>query len=214
MSTRIGGSRAYGGTYNTRNYSLFALNQKVNANIKATAQLASLLNVEFKHFDTAQSLSPGTVGTVYHLTAIAQGDGVQNRDGNQCKVVSVQARWQMLQNSSATVPNIVRMIWFMDTEQDATAPTGAELLETADTLGLFNYENRKRFVILRDMTISLGDQTVKDGQYYRKLNMIANWEGTTAASTRNNHIYFFIVSNEPTNEPTVQLQHRVRFLDN
>jgi len=206
------------GRYSTRNYGLINIgsqsaNLKANLALQQIADIQGKLNVEYKRADISSSLNPGTAGAILDITQIAQGDGDQNRDGLQCKVVSVRTRWQLTQHASAT-QTFVRMMWFIDNEQDGAAPTPSEVLEDVDTSGLPNYVNRKRFSILKDVTYSLGDQTIADGKWYRKLNMIANWETTTAASHRNNALYFLYCSNEASNTPTLVIRHRTRFLDN
>lgn len=180
--------------------------QQVNA-------LSSILNVEFKRKDFDSSLNPSSTGAILHLTNIDQGDGDQNRDGTQCKLKSVEARWVLRQNASAT-QTAVRFFWFIDNEQDGTAPTMAELLESGGVRAFPLFENRKRFTVLKEMIINLGDNTMADGRFYKKMNMIVNWEGISGTTARNNHLYFAYLSSEATNTPELLIQHRLRFIDN
>lgn len=205
-----------GGGYYTKNYSLINIGRaEAKANM-ALAQLADIrgsLNVEYKRFDLDASLNPSSTGAIQHLTNIAQGDGDQNRDGLQCKLKSVYTKWYIKQHASAT-KTLVRCIWFIDNSQDGTAPTVAEVLESATVLSHKNFVQRKRFTFLKDLCINLGDNTVANGEYYKKLNMVVNYTDTTGSDTVDNHLYFLHISTEPTDTPTMLVKHRVRFLDN
>lgn len=179
----------------------------------ATA-IAGKINVEFGYFDLTSSVSPANTGAVLHLTQMAQGDGASNRHGEQCKIKSLSAKFYGSQHADG-VNTVMRCIWFIDTQQDGTNPTPAELLEDIQIHSHMNFDNRKRFVVLKDMVINLGDNTAFDGTWFKKLSLTVDWDGTTGTTgMKNNHLYFYYMSNEATNTPTLNIEHRLRYLDN
>lgn len=181
--------------------------------LKVATTVASLINVEFKYVDQTSSLTPNSTGTIFHITDIAQGDTMSTRDGDSVKLKSIQAKWYGKQHSSAT-NTILRIIWFIDTV-GASTPTISELLGSgADVNAFRNLDNRGRFVILKDVTFNLGDNTTFDGSWYKKLNMQTLWHDGTGSGVTSNHLYMAYISNEATNTPNLYIRHRVRYLDN
>lgn len=194
-------------------YSLINVNTKANIALKAVGQLASLLNVEYKKVDVAMSLTPDTTGAVQHISGITQGDGASNRDGNQVKMKSLQVRATIARHASAT-GTFVRLAIVKDTDNQGADPTCADILESVAVTAFTSYNNRRRFIIIKEWIIDLGDRTTATIEWYKKLTMKLNFSDTAATDTTDNHLYLMHLSNEATNKPTVIIKTRIRYLDN
>lgn len=185
-----------------------------NTALKGVKLLSGMLNVEYKRLDNAASVSPDTSGSIINLTHIAQGDGDQNRDGNQVEGKSIRSKFYIQKNSSATT-TIVRIIWFIDNKSvSGSTPAVTDVLETATPQSMPNFENRRRFSILADRVYNLGDITMTHSEYFKKVNMKVTFADNTSTSGNDNQLYCLHLSNEPTNKPTLLITHRFRYIDN
>lgn len=182
--------------------------------LELATKVASLVNVEFKFHDTTMGTGISSTPTITLLTDIDQGDSNLNREGNQVKCKSLNNVMYATQHASATL-TLLRRILFIDTQQDGTTPASQELLQdNTNILSLKRHDYRKRFIILDDQLITLGDQKMFHTKYYKKMSMALNWTSATGTDTINNHIYQLLMSSEPTNTPSVYTYSRVLFLDN
>lgn len=182
--------------------------------LKIATTVAGLINVEFKHVDLASSLNPSNSGAILSLSQVAQGDGVQNRDGNQIEVKSLRSKFTLERHASAT-GTWVRMIYFIDNQPTSgSVPSVTDVLTTADPSSLPHFDNRRRFTILADRTFNLHENLVAHGDYYKRLNMKHTFDGTASNTLVDNALYLLYLSNEATNTPTLLIKHRVRFIDN
>ncbi len=209
--------RRSGGNYraNTRNYSLFAINNKVNANIKATAQLASLLNIEYKVKDVDASGAFVNTGTLIHLSPITQGDGNVNREGNQVKCFSISSKWEIA--GTAAADSYVRMMWILDTEaRSGVPPVVADILQSVTTNSHINFDTgRRRFVILRDLRGKTETTfELNTGSYYKKINYKLNWDGAAGDTYVNNSLWLLLLTNVASNQPSYSIKNRLLYLDN
>lgn len=201
------------------NYSLFNLNSRIGK-VEAKANLAlANLNVEYKSHQAASFNTVSTTHAIHHLTGVSQGDTAITRDGDQCKLKSIQFNCVIVPNASAT-QTILRHIIFVDTMQDGTAPTAAEVLgDTAATqtlVSMKNMDNKNRFVILVDRIQACHGttDTPVHWRWFKKFNTRLHFTGNGSTDTIGTHYYYMVVSNETTNTPTVYFRSMIRFLDN
>lgn len=215
MSARRNYSRFSGGSKAFRNISggLRDVAKTASTALSVATTIAGLINVEFKYWDVTSNLSPSTTGAVIHLNAIAQGDGVSNRDGVEVKNKSLELKWSAEQHASATT-TIVRFLVVIDVDPNATTPSIGQIIDGTNILSFRNLDYRKKFVILKDWTIHLGDKTTMSGQWYKKLNMQSIWSSTAGNTIQSNGLYLVHLSNEATNYPTLDVRTRIRYLDN
>lgn len=177
-----------------------------------------LLNVEHKFHDVNVSLSSDTTGAVSNLTLVNQGDGVSSRDGNSIKAESIYVRMRATINSAATIPCSIRTILFIDTQQQGTAPVLANVL-VGDLDTPLNIEDFPgRFKVLRDheFNLSPGGNEILTSSFYVPLSHHLKYDGVagTAADQRKGQLYLLNVSNVATNLPTLNVDSRLRFIDN
>lgn len=172
---------------------------------------------ELKTHDSTTSDTPNTTGLIVGLTLIAQGDTSLSRDGLQIMPKNLQFKIRVVKHGSATNTQ-VRIIIFKDKEQGGTLATVADLLEGDGTLDFTEHDTRPRFQILRDLDfiVQTGSETMIFRKGFIKLRGKIWFGGTSAAQTSQgkNNIYFYIVSSEATNLPSVIVQARLRFHDN
>lgn len=111
-------------------------------------------------YDTVLSETGSTAGSISKITAIAQGDDINNRNGNIIKPLSQSVNIQITSSTVGTGAfsnfrsTIVRFIVFQDNHGDST-PTvsgtaNTSLLAVASIYGNYNLDNRPRYKILYD----------------------------------------------------------------
>lgn len=105
---------------------------------------------ELKHYSTGLNLTAldtapsSTNPALYHITTlnnISQGDAEDNRNANKVclKKVNIRVKVAVDPNSDATFTNIVsdahlfRIILYLDTSPNGTAPTWADMFDTNPT---------------------------------------------------------------------------------
>ncbi len=189
---------------------------------KDVKKLKSLINTEFKFRDTSQTgANIVNTGQFNLLNGIAQGDSGQNRDGLQVRVKSLE--WNIFPRMDVVTPQdcFFRAIIFIDTQPNQTQPLLGELLENGGLphMSPRNLDNRKRFVILKDIKTALqagqgADLKAMDG--YRKLDMktIYDAAGATIGDITTNSLYVLFTTNVGANGPLLDYYFRIRYIDN
>lgn len=179
--------------------------------------LKSVVNAEKKYCDTSVvTVTPNTTGQLVFLNPIATGTDQVTRNGMSVKATSLFVQGSVVKNASAT-SSIVRLLLVMDHDNQGTAPNVTDILDSANVNSQLNQYNGKRFQILRDKKLVLDtDEVTKIFKYYMKLGMHLKYGGTTSGSgsARDNALYMLLISNEPTNTPSLTYSSRLRFIDN
>lgn len=173
----------------------------------------ALVNVEHKYFDSSTTLNPSTTPTIAQINAIAQGDTANTRDGNTCRMKSLEFRADLGIHASAT-RTVVRVIHFL--WNDDTPPTWNDILTANNTVSPLNPNLSGKYQILRDRTITLsstGAQT-KSVKSFHKLNKVAKFDGAASTDIQTGAVYQLMMSSEGTNVPSVLYYDRIRFIDN
>jgi len=195
------------------------------------------LRVEKKYVDTPINVSGlnSLTGALGLINGIAQGDGADQRDGRQVTIRSIQIRGyfatDLTNNAGKGAAGMVRMVVVLDKQSNSAAPTISDVFVGFDSSTLTNLNNRMRFKILADETMSMGGFStyVVSGvttyagsggfptpviNFYKKCNITVQFNGTTNAigSIASNSIYvFFLVSN--VDKVQFSGNARVRFTD-
>lgn len=183
------------------------------------AYLKNLINVEFKAVDTAGTTNASDTGTRLLLNGVATGDDYNDRDGRQLRFKSLQSSLTITKNASATNTQF-RALWVIDKQPNQVALTVADVLDisVAPPHDAFrNLDERKRFVILRDVTRTLtADRPEANVRLYRRMDMKTVYDGPTngVADITTNSLYLILLSDETTQQPAVQYNNRLRFIDN
>jgi len=165
---------------------------------------------------TISSSTIGNTGTMTEITNVPQGDDFCDRTGRSILAKSVELNGWVFKNSSATT-TVLRVIIFKDLNADGSNPTATDLLTADNTYSLRNPapHQMKRFKIMLDKNYFLDDAKSKMAKvhFFRELNHHIKYASTSADSNEGS-LWVYLVSNESTNLPTLNLESRLRFYDN
>lgn len=131
---------------------------------------------EFKSLDvSASSTTVDTTGSVTLLNGCIRGSDINNREGREILMKSLQLKVYIAPNSQATGDQLARVLIVYDRQTNGTALTPTEVIDSCCALGMRNLENKRRFKILHDMVFELNanydgaaSQVYQPGQHYYK----------------------------------------------
>ena len=192
---------------------------KVYRDLMWLKRKVSLLNVEVKHYDVTAASTINTVGAAVafgQVSAIAQGDTENTRDGNSIKAISLHAKLNVLQDPTTPKNGRIRFVLLKQGYNDAYTPTYADVFNDASIDAYRNIEESSGYKVLYDKTLSL-DLLKNDRaftQFSCPLSHHIKWDGANAADTTNGHIWYLVVCEAAANQPTFDLQTRLRYVDN
>ena len=106
-------------------------------------------NTEVKLQDNNIAQAGTAVGVINPLSVLAQGSDYNQRDGNSVRAVSLEFRYDLEVNAAAAF-DIMRIIVFIDHEQQGVLPTPAQLLEALDPRSSFQHNGLDRFEVIYD----------------------------------------------------------------
>lgn len=178
----------------------------------------SIINSEKKTY-TSQVLNgtQSTTATIVELSGISQGDDYFNRDGRSILAKSLEVSGWLYMNNSATT-TAIRIIIFKDNNADGSDPTALDVLQTSNTYSLRNPDphQMKRFHIMLDKLYLLDTAKSRMAKfdYFKNLNHHIKYAGTTGNVSNEGSLWALLISNEPVNQPTLNLTSRIRFYDN
>lgn len=188
--------------------------------LKTANYIAGLINVEKKFYDTSasgavSSASPGTLA----LSDVAQGTAYNQRDGNSVKASSLFIRGSVVTNPSlaGSYGQNLRVVVVRDKDNQGSAPSYTDVFETSSIYSPVNHVNGSRFDILHDKLYSCTVQNaVHNFKHYIPLNSHIKWSGTLGNTYKEGHIFMLYTSDTSTvsNQPTVNVYNRVRYVDN
>lgn len=203
--------------------------------LKVAKGVASIVNAENKFFDTiAVATGVNTTPAINQLTAIPQGDGASERDGNSVKATKFQFRADINWTAYTAGGARVRVILLRDLGSTLSAPTINTILAnygTAQQLmqSFLNLNQNKRYQILYDRVFSQNTEIDNNHIDYRynfapltkqvdnlskKANPHITWNSTAGTGVVFGHIYAVIIGDQTANLPTISYVSRVRYIDN
>lgn len=179
--------------------------------------LKGLVNVEFKFKDYGTAAASTAAGVITLLNAMQKGDDVNLREGRQIRMKSLEYRDTLELNGAATATTH-RLIFFIDTAPAGALPATTDLLDAAAVQSPRNLDNRRRFIILRDVmrTIDSGVPQ-KHRKIFVKMNFKTTYNSGNAGNVTDlsgNALYMLHMSDEAVNTPTLTYETRIRFVDN
>lgn len=185
---------------------------------------------ELKYVDIALTAYPcDTTGTVTALNLLAVGDDNTTRDGRQVTIKSVQLKGIIKNVDATSGPTLARVLLVWDNASNSGAiATIAQILSAASSVSFPLIDNANRFTILWDHTYGVGgiDTTATQSysaaipeaiNYYKRINQLTQYSGTTAAigSIQNGALLMVTVGDQAVNGgATFNCATRVRFTDN
>ncbi len=182
-----------------------------------------LVNVEYKHKNTlVKGIAVTDAGLITNVSFLSEGDNAISRDGGQVKFTSFRLSYSLAINPSATT-TLVRCLIVQDKQTNQAQFTLADLFFDATIVDVlffpYNVNNASRFNVLYDKLHALtinGSNRLITNTIHRKLNMKTRYDaddGTIADLTQDSLTVLFI-SDQVTNDPTVNFNWRSRFIDN
>lgn len=183
----------------------------------------SLINVEYKHYDTTSSAARTTTPQFNSLSSIPQGDTTSSRNGDNVRIKSIQLRGNCNFNSVGSDIQRCRIILFRDklnsnpgtNDPDQTTYKVLDGTTTVDVNSLRYKDLQSRFTILYDKVINLSEKTpCVTWTYYKRCSYKVKYEDSTTQVAMNNNIYIMLFSSSATNAPSIAYDSRVQYIDN
>lgn len=186
---------------------------------KDVAYLKGLVNSELKHKSASYTTAVDSSGVIVNLAQVSQGDTGTTRDGSYIRLRSLILKGHWTINASATRTEC-RVIVFVWKRVGEVAPTVADILASASTVGLPEYNNIENMRILWDKTTDLsitGNQKLGFSKRI-SLNLKQHYKGADTGGDWTelveNGLGMLLISDEATNTPTPNINFRVFFRDN
>ncbi len=185
---------------------------------RAAHQVVKLyVNTEKKFNDTAFVTTVSSTASIFTIADLVQGLTAITRVGDQVRWVNMMYNMTIKMHASATETNL-RLMLILDRQPNNAVATVAQVLETSSVTGLREINTGKRFYVYHDKVFSMSSagETALSEQYYRKINVKTEFNANagTVADISTNNIFFLLISDEATNVPSVNLQIRMRYIDN
>lgn len=186
---------------------------------KDVKMLKNLINVEFKVKDESFNVATDASGAFQLINGLTQGDDNSNRDGRQVRFKSIQMRGRVSRNASATqTRDRVKLVCFIDKQPNTAAPTWLSLYTGTDVTAFRNLDWKRRYVILWEKIVNIDeDDPSKDWKMYRKIDMKTVFDNSSSglvSDITTNAIYIGYISEFGVNGPGMDIDTRVRFIDN
>jgi len=196
-----------------KKYSVMEMAGKALAGVK---YLSGLVNAEL-HLteDELNATSISSTGSVTNLVDIGQNDTASGRTGNSIFMRQVHAKGCLTIHPSATT-TFVRCMWVIDNQQASdTAPSITSILQNSTVESFLSANNLGRFTVLADRVYQLSqDKPMAFIKYSRIMRHHIRYNGTSSNDIQKGGLYLVLVSNEPTNTPTLSMVNRLRWYDN
>lgn len=192
---------------------------------------------ELKHYDNR---SPdigsytdvtfnGGAGAVYDLSLVVQEKKDTNKIGDVITLESIYVKMHFIHTITATVSqdvfNLVRAIIFQWKEDDATLPTGFNILQIPaaadnfrDVLSPLHIDKSGKYKVLYDKTFLVDQRNnlqVMDSVFIQK-GFDPKIQYTEASDRGLNHIYLLVLSdsaNGSVDHPKMAFHSRIRYYD-
>lgn len=158
---------------------------------------------------TSTDASIDIAGVLVHLSAVAQGDDVSNRTGNDITCDYIDANITLSNLNAGTSLNdaaFLRCMIVQDTQQNNANPTIAQVLESVTPSSHLNIDNIGRFKVLYDWKGMLnvpnltGASTMATRKFlhvYKKLygkSRKIEYTGANATDVHNNNLYAIFIT--------------------
>lgn len=180
---------------------------------KTAKYVKSLLNVEYKHHDDSFNVNVSTTGDLNHLSNITLGDTGNTRDGSSIKLTGLNIRYCLTKHASAT-QDIVRFMIVQCTLDNV--PTTVGILKTATIQSLRDLSQTKKWKVLYDRIHTLNTDKP---EVFNSINIKSfpdnhiQWD-TDGTSPKSGALYCLALNTDAVNEPVIDLQSRLRYIDN
>jgi len=182
--------------------------------------IKGIVNSEKKSYTNSLSTTLSTTPSLVAISGIAQGDDFTAREGRSILAKSCQLTGYHTA-STAAATTVVRYIIFIDNDNSGSAPTALQLMGSAtpDGYALRNADPiyMKRFKILLDKTYMLdntGKGITSKIDYFGALSHHIKFSGTGASDYGQGGVFLMVWCTNGSNQPTCNIQTRLRYYDN
>lgn len=182
---------------------------------KAAKVIRGLVNSEMLHSQAEGSTTVATAGTCTLINGLAQGDQASARTGNSVLMRTIFLRLAFTQHASA-VTTFYRCMLVLDTQQISdTAVSVSDVLETSSTISALATASVGRFKVLYNniFSTSTNDPTHIE-EVYKNVYFHTRFNGTGSVDIQKNGVYLIVISDQPTNAPTMKYMWKVGYHDN
>lgn len=134
-------------------------------------------------------------GVLQDLTAIAQGDNFDERDGN--KIFSTRFTGRFTVEAPSTGRGILRVILYRPIDPDDDMQT--------DVIGISDQINPKKYFVYSDRYFNLNADSIssRNFNFNQRLRNTVNYQSTTSTSANKNPLMLYMVSDKATDGPVV-----------
>lgn len=162
-----------------------------------------------------------TASISYQLTAIAQGDDINNRNGNVITLTGFSYKGVLSNHTDASNGTMVRIVLVQDLQQVGdTGPGYTDIFEGLTIDSSLNDLTRGRFKVLWSKLITINQsfsgQVLK--RYIKKWikfpNIKVRYNGSANTDIQKNGLYLYFLGDQATNTPTMDDQFKVYYVDN
>ncbi len=164
---------------------------------------------------------PTVLGSFVHLTAIGQGDGNDERNGNWIRPVTWMGTVTLIANDADVVNTTVQYrigcILWKENHAINVANLAKIMQDTSAPHQQYNIENKGQFKVLWSRTGILSNDTTNPRfqavhKFYLRPRMKVLYEGAT---NKNNHLFLFGYSDvaSDANPPSISFDTRIRYTD-
>lgn len=189
---------------------------------RGVMQLRGLVNSE-RHYRDVTSALGLFKSNINAVSQMAQGDGVNDRNGNSILVRSLYLRGFMQINPAVTLNTRVSIALVQDTQQISdTTPAVLDIFNSTDPEAMLNTSNTNftagRFKILWRKNFNLtpasaSRPTIFLDKYF-KLYSHVKFNGTGVNDIQKNGYYIVMLTSETANFPTISITSRLGYHDN
>lgn len=148
---------------------------------------------ERKWFNTiSTSAAVTTAGQIFKLDTIVQGTGDSDRIGDTISVHSIFARFRAQVSTTAPTDAVIRVIWFRWLQ--ASTPTVANILETANYLSPLNKNYGKSIIVMSDKlhTLTAGNNSTIARKKFKKDRYQVEYDSVSQSTT--NGTWLLVIS--------------------
>ncbi len=185
--------------------------------LKMAYELKQLVNAEAKIFDTTTALTVTDAGAIVELANIPQGDTNVTRSGRSVKLKSIRLNWRLTAHASST-NTAFRVIIFRGKAENNRVFAVTQFLEAATVQSQINQNIKFQKKVLLDKFINIANDYNPQHLYNKTLplNFHMNWDATDTDGTNveDGGLYMLVLATEATNDPTFNIDFRLRFYDN
>lgn len=201
--------------------------QVAMAGYKLAKRVARLVNTEIKTYSADGVTQTSNAGRIIDLCDPSQGDGTEERVGNQVKPLHLTLRGYVYPDASGGSAQVLRVIVFRYKDENGQTLVVNDVLDNDHTstnrivLAGKEFDNRYHSKILFDKVIPVGYDAasgipgLKFFKFSTKLFGHINW--TNATTTQEGGGLYMLLCSTATNEadaPLVQWVSRVTYTDN